>query len=157
MMQNGRAVTTHPSVVRDLAHRFELRAVLECDAVRRAALSPNADVQPAWLLLLSAPRAWDRLELAFHRLVNEQSGNSVLAAMAERSQREIHDIVARHTDAVDYPLHALHDQHRAILRCIDGGQADLAVQYTLAHLDLLREHMVLAVNGRRAAALARRR
>jgi DNA-binding GntR family transcriptional regulator len=156
MMQNRPAVT-HPSVVRDLAHRFELRAVLECDVVRRAALSPNADVQPAWLLLLSSAAAWDQLEVQFHRLVNAQGGNFVLAAMAERSQREIRDIVARHTDAVEYPLHALHDQHRAILRCIDGGQADLAVQYTLAHLDLLREHMVLAVNGRRAAALARRR
>jgi DNA-binding GntR family transcriptional regulator len=156
MMQNDRAVE-RPSVARDLAHRFELRAVLECDAVRRAALSPNADVQPAWVLLFSGDRPWEQLELEFHRLVNEQGGNLVLAGMAERSQREIHAIVARYADPVDYPVHALHDQHRAILRCIDGGQAELAVQYTLAHLGLLRRCMLHALDGRRAAALAARR
>jgi DNA-binding GntR family transcriptional regulator len=155
MMQNGRAVE-RSCVARDLAHRLELRAVLECDAVRRAALSPNADVQPAWLLLLSGDRPWEQLELEFHRLVNEQGRNLVLADMAERSQREIHAIVARYTDPVDYPVNALRDQHRAILRCVDGGQAELAVQYTLAHLGLLRRCMLVALNGRRSAVAPRR-
>jgi DNA-binding GntR family transcriptional regulator len=135
----------------DLLHRFELCSVLECSAVQRAALSPNRDLSAARLALFRLDEAiagcdgaaWDALEVHFHRVVNNQSGNLVLAHMAERARREVHEFSARHLRSV--PLESVQTQHRAMLRCIEDGQPELAVDDARGHLAFVREHVLASL------------
>src|SRR5437588_1341457 len=85
------------AAVAALQHQFEVSSVIESHAVYRAALSATRDTQTARLILAGLDGViaardldeWHRLDLQLHRTWNEQSGNDVLAAMAERKPREV--------------------------------------------------------------------
>jgi len=128
-----------------LQHQFELSSVIESHAVYRATLSATRDTQTARLILASldrviaarALREWHRLDWQLHRTLSEQSGNEVLAAMAERTQQEVQALCARYRLRLVYDMDAvwqLQSQHRLIVRCIEIGQAERGMQHARAHV-----------------------
>jgi DNA-binding FadR family transcriptional regulator len=77
--------------------------------------------------------------------------------LAERTQREVHALCANHLSPIAHPptgLRLLQLQHRAILGCIEAGQADAAVQRTRAHVNAVRDEMVAALMGTPMATLS---
>src|SRR5438045_8989052 len=82
------------AAVSELQHQFEISSVIESHAVYRATLCATRDTQRARLILANLDRVlaardldeWHRLDLQLHRTLSRQSGNEVLAAMAERTQ-----------------------------------------------------------------------
>jgi len=147
------------ALVADVLHRCELWTLLECHAVGRAARSANRDVRTVravfpelnqQLVAPSAPADWQRLELRLHRAITAQAGNWLLAAMVQDVCGELESICARH---IRQPIHRpgtlwlLQCQHRQILSCIEAGCADEAVLHTRAHLHLIRDQLVAALNA----------
>ena len=143
----------------DVLHRYELWTLLECHAVGRAALSANRDVRTVravfpelnqQVLAPSAPADWQRLELRLHRAITDQAGNSLLSAMVQDVCGELESICSRH---IRRPIHRpgtlwlLQCQHRKILSCIEAGRADEAVLHTRAHLHLIRDQLLAALNA----------
>jgi len=147
------------TVVEDLLHRFDVWTLLECHAVSLAALSPTRDVRPLRSVFpelnrqVVAPRDavhWQRLELRLHRAIAEQSGNPLLGSLLEDLGTQIELVCARH---MPHPIHRpgtlwlLQCQHRNIVSCIEHGDAQQAVTQTRAHLHLIRDQLLAALNA----------
>ena len=144
------------SVIRDLLHRFEVCAILECDAIYRAATSATRDTRRARSVLASLnhvmlapdPAAWNCLDVLFHRTLNDQSGNLVLAAAVEREHR---DLLARSAPYLSAPidhldrLWLLQSHHLKILGCVERGQPEEGVQHARAHLRCMQNIVVAAL------------
>jgi DNA-binding GntR family transcriptional regulator len=145
----------------DLFDRFEVWAVLECHAVRQAALATQHDFRsvravfpdsdPNRRVLPPAdPNRWHRLELRLHRAISELSGNSQLAHLVARV---CGDLQASYVPRLSRPLHRpgtlwlLQCQHRKILSCIEAGNAEDGVLHTRAHLHLIRDQVLAALNA----------
>jgi DNA-binding FadR family transcriptional regulator len=147
-----------PALVADVLHRCELWTLLETHAVGRVALSPNRDMRPVralfpelnqQVLAPSQPVHWQRLELRLHRAIAEQAGNPLLGSMVADVCVELQAICSRH---IPRPIHRpgtlwlLQCQHRKILSCIEAGLADEAILHTRAHLHLVRDQLLAALN-----------
>jgi DNA-binding GntR family transcriptional regulator len=165
-MQNGAAVARPSrappdSIIPDLLYRYEVCTVLEGHAVYRAALSTTCDLRTARALLACLNQVmlaadlggWNRLHLEFHRALNDQSGNLVLAAMVERMHLELQALYLPYLSAADglERLWTLQSEHRKILSCIENRQAEEGMQHTRAHLAGLRDQVVAVLGGRVAA------
>jgi len=87
---------------------------------------------------------WAGLEVQFHRDLDEQCGNQVLAAMAERTLR---DGLAACPILPLEVLRALQSHHRDILRCVEDRAPDAGARHTRAHLLYLRDVLVDALSG----------
>jgi DNA-binding GntR family transcriptional regulator len=87
---------------------------------------------------------WANLEIEFHRALDEQSGNSVLAAMAERTLRE--GLAACPILSPDV-LRAFQSHHRTILRCVESRQADAAALHTRTHMLFVRDALANALRA----------
>jgi DNA-binding GntR family transcriptional regulator len=155
------------SVIRDLLYRFEVCSVLECHAISRAAASTTRDVRKACAVLASMnevmlaadAREWSRLDVAFHRALNEQSGNLVLAAAVEREHRDLQAQCARYLSApVDRleGLWLLQSHHLKMLGCVKHGQPEEGVLQTRAHLRAMQDIVVTALTRHGAARSAAR-
>jgi len=143
----------------DVLQRCELWTLLECHAVGRAARSANRDVRTVravfpelnqHVVAPSAPADWQRLELRLHHAITAQAGNSLLSAMVQDVCGQLESICSRH---IRRPIHRpgtlwlLQCQHRKILSCIEAGCADKAVLHTRAHLHLIRDQLLAALNA----------
>jgi len=136
----------------DLQYTFELAVVLESHAVSRAATCTGRDLHAARIALAEFDHAiesrrlarWASLELQLHRMLDDQSGNLVLAAMAERTLRD--GLTACPILSPDV-LRVLQTHHRDILRCVDASEADAAVRHTRAHLLFLCDVLVRAAEA----------
>ena len=146
------------AVVADVLHRCELWTLLECDAVGRVALSPNRDMHRVrrlfpelnqQVLAPGEPAEWQRLELRLHRTIADQANNPLLGSMLADVCAELEAICSRY---MPRPIHRpgtlwlLQCQHRKILSCVEAGLADEAILHTRAHLHLIRDQLVAALN-----------
>ena len=84
------------------------------------------------------------LEIEFHRALDDQSGNSVLAAMVERTLRE--GLAACPILSPDV-LRAIQSHHRTILRCVERHDADAAALHTRTHMLFLRDALAGALRA----------
>lgn len=147
---------------RDLLHTFELSIVLESHAVTRAATFAERDLCAAEASLADFDHAmqtrrlarWAGLEIQFHRALDDQCGNQVLAAMAERTLRE--GLSACPILSPDV-LRALQSHHLEILRCVQNGAPETATRHTRAHLLYLRNVLVDALGTSTSACTPRMR
>jgi DNA-binding GntR family transcriptional regulator len=148
------ASPTH-ALVTEVLHRFEVWTVLECHAVARAARAPHRDTRALHALLPdlnrqvlapSDPTEWQRLEARLHHAINELSGNPPLAEVVDGI---CSGLQALHARQVRRPgtLWLLQCQHRTILSCIEAGQAEQGMRHTRAHLHLMRDQLVAALNA----------
>jgi DNA-binding GntR family transcriptional regulator len=142
------------ALVTDVLHRCELWTVLECHAVGKVALSPDRDLSAVrttlpelnqQMLAPSASQEWQRLELRVHRAIADQARNPLLSKMVEEVCRGLETLWWRHTPRAG-TLWLLQCQHRKILSCIEAGRADEATLHTRAHLHLMRDQLVAALN-----------
>lgn len=143
-LHRGATVATFD--LRTIADLYETREVLECRAVRRAAMAHAGNFAPVEAIMaetaVCAPTddpAFHRLDIAFHRAVNEIGGNLQLAELAERVHRRIQGVRAR--CAVHLPGQSAisHGQHKAILAAVRAGDADGAERLTRIHIATVRD------------------
>jgi DNA-binding GntR family transcriptional regulator len=136
----------------DLHYTFELAAVLESHAVSRVATATTRDLRAVQGLLAEFDHAigtqrhapWASLELQLHRALDDQSGNLVLAAMAERTLRD--GLTACPILSPDV-LRVLQRHHRDILHCVEAREADAAVRHMQSHLLFLRDALLRAADA----------
>jgi len=157
---NRGAVVTEFNL-REIIDLFEIREVLECHAVRRAAtqecrdLVAAEDILAAALELLAHPDRleWNRLEVGFHRALNDLSGNVELAELAERIHRTVQGLCVRLLrEPIFGPdmLRELLDEHRHILDALRSGNAEAAEAAARGHIHHIRDGIVrvLSSDGR---------
>jgi DNA-binding GntR family transcriptional regulator len=143
--------------LREILDLFEIREVLECRAARRAAVQPSRDVRGAESLIAAAAKQitqrdrveWNRLEVAFHRAINDLSGNFELAELAERIHRNVQGLCVRCLREPIYgpeQLRLMQSHHQSILEAVRDGNAREAEARTRAHIRSIRDS-IAAVLG----------
>jgi DNA-binding GntR family transcriptional regulator len=144
--------------VREILDLFEIREVLECRAVRRAAGQRSRDVQPAKDLLALAAKVvaqpdrveWNRLEVAFHRAINDLSGNFELADLTERIHRTVQGLCVRCMREPIYgpdKLQLMQLQHQAILAAVQAGNVREAESHARLHIHSIRDSIAEALGS----------
>jgi DNA-binding GntR family transcriptional regulator len=137
---------------------FEVREVLECRAVRRAASARVRDLAPAERLMASAANlleqldrvAWNRLEVAFHRAINDLGGNFELAEMAERVHRNVQGMsvhVFREPLFGPDKFQLMQSQHQAIVDAVRVGNARVAEARAREHILTVRDSIARALGS----------
>jgi DNA-binding GntR family transcriptional regulator len=144
--------------LREILDLFEIREVLECRAVRRAAGQRSRDVRAAEAVIgLAAKQVaqhdrveWNRLEVAFHRAINELSGNFELAGLTERIHRTVQGLCVRCMREPLYGperLQVMQSQHLAILEAVREGKVREAEARARQHIHAIRESIAAALSS----------
>ena len=144
--------------LREILDLFEIREVLECRAVRRAAAQRVRDVRAAEDVLAAAAKQiaqrdrveWNRLEVAFHRAINDVSGNFELAELTERTHRTVQGLCVRCMREPLYgpeKLQLMQSQHQAILEAVRDGNARLAEANARTHIHYIRDSIAEALGS----------
>jgi DNA-binding GntR family transcriptional regulator len=146
--------------LREILDHFEVREALECHAARRAANQPMRDLSAAQAVLAAARDLatnpferleWNRLEVSFHRAVNDVSGNDQLAEMAERIHRTVQALCVRCLSTPIYgpeTLQLMLSHHRDILDAVAAGDADAAEACARAHIRYIRDSVAEVLSAR---------
>jgi DNA-binding GntR family transcriptional regulator len=144
--------------VREILDFFEIREVLECRAVRRAASQRTRDLHAAEAVFSAAAKQvaqrdrveWNRLEVAFHRAINDLSGNFELAALTERIHRTVQGLCVRCMREPIYgpeKLRLMQSQHQAILAAVRDGNAREAESSARLHIHSIRDSIAAALGS----------
>jgi GntR family transcriptional regulator, rspAB operon transcriptional repressor len=144
--------------IREILDLFEIREVLECRAVRRAAGQPSRDVHTAQAALSQAAKQvvvrdrveWNRLEVAFHRAINELGGNFELAELTERIHRTVQGLCVRCMREPIYgpeKLRLMQAQHQAILKAVRDGNVRDAEARARDHIRDIRDAIAEALGS----------
>ncbi len=133
-----------------LANLYELHETLEAFAVRRASERAPHDLDPLWRLVeqmddsikLPEQTTFNRLDVQFHRMVNELSGNAQIAELIEQTHRRIQ--AARvHFDIhlPDRPRRS-QAQHKQILEAVATGDVTRAESLARLHISAVRDQVM---------------
>jgi DNA-binding GntR family transcriptional regulator len=144
--------------LREILDLFEIREVLECRAVRRAAGQRSRDLRPAEAVLAAAARQvaqherveWNRLEVAFHRAVNDLSANFELAELTERIHRTVQGLCVRCLREPLYgpeQLQLMQLQHQAIVDAVRAGNGREAETRARTHIHSIRDSIAEALTS----------
>jgi GntR family transcriptional regulator, rspAB operon transcriptional repressor len=150
--------------VREILDLFEIREVLECRAVRRAAAQPSRDVHKAQAAFAQAAKQmvlrdrveWNRLEVAFHRAINELSGNVELAELTERIHRTVQGLCVRCMREPIYgpeKLRLMQAQHQTILQAVRDGNVHTAEAGARDHIHDIRDAVADALGSEGGSVL----
>jgi DNA-binding GntR family transcriptional regulator len=144
--------------LREILDLFEIREVLECRAVRRAASQHSRDLRTAETVLSAAAKQvamrdrveWNRLEVAFHRAVNDLSGNFELAELTERIHRTVQGLCVRcMREPIFGPetLQLMQEQHQAILDALREANPKQAEASARTHIQYIRDSIAHALGS----------
>jgi GntR family transcriptional repressor for pyruvate dehydrogenase complex len=140
----------HPAVHEDMLefrHMLEGRAA-EC-AAHRATAADRERVRKS-LELLEAAFAGDDLDtqvdtdLAFHQAIAEAAHNVIVGHLTASLLRLLRDNLRRNlSELMQVPAakEALLDQHRAVWRAIEQGDADQALEAATDHIGYVRQNL----------------
>lgn len=128
----------------ELRDLVELRLLLECDAIDRAARLPDPNgLRDAREALAAARRAgadveaFHRADVAFHTALVEASGNKayelVMRVLRTAMEAHLHDSLAESADPAA-TIDDLCDEHEAILEALEAGDASFARASLRNHL-----------------------
>lgn len=148
----GATVATVPPAV--MANLYDLHETLEAFAVRRAAERGPHNLDALWNMieridtsLTSADQTtFNRLDLQFHRTLNDLSGNRQIAELIEQTHRRIQ--AAR----VHFDIHLpdrprlSHAQHRQMLGAVARNDADEAEALARLHISSIRDPVLHILN-----------
>jgi len=148
--------------LREIVDLFEVREVLECRAVSRAARQRSRDVREAEGIMAAAAELirnyydrveWNRLDIAFHRAINELSGNFELAELTQRIHRTVQGMCVRCLREPIYGpdmLRVMQAEHQRILEAVRDGRPREAETCARAHIRHIRDSIaeVLGSEGR---------
>jgi DNA-binding GntR family transcriptional regulator len=148
--------------LREILDLFEIREVLECRAVRRAAAQRSRAVHAAEAVLALADEQvahrdrveWNRLEVAFHRAVNDLSGNFELAELTERIHRTVQGLCVRTMREPLFgpeTLQLMQAQHQAILEAVRDGNPRQAETSARTHIQYIRDSIEAALGSEGSA------
>lgn len=153
-----KGATVAAFTLHELANLYEIHEILQCRAMRRAAEARDRDFASLVALLAEAEAIlgepdqveFNRLDLAFHRALNEMGGNAPLAELIEQVHRRIQS--ARVRDAVYLPGRPAqsHAQHHQLLAAVRDRDADRAEELTSAHIGAVRDAVLGILGGTRA-------
>lgn len=129
---------------------YEVREVLESRAVRRAAEAPVRELSGVDALLGQAEAVlaetdqiqFHRLDMRFHRALNEVGGNVPLAGLAEQIQRRIQGVRARCSVHLPGRPAISHAQHLAIVAAVRDGDPERAEAMVRSHIHSVRDAVV---------------
>ena len=142
--------------LREILDLFEIREVLECRAVRRAAGQRSRDVHATEAVPSAAARQvgqrdrveWNRLEVAFHRAINDLSCNFELAELTERIHRTVQGLCVRCLREPIYgpeKLQLMQSHHRAIIDAVRDGNVREAETRARTHIHSIRDSIAEAL------------
>lgn len=121
---------------------YELRMLLECHAVRRAAeQKPSASALKAARDVIDEQKATGQermLDADFHREITALAGNSVISELVEKTVRQIEAVQARTRARVEGEVNRTCKAHAAIVAAIGKGDADRAEEAMREHLERVR-------------------
>jgi len=139
--------------LRVVGELFEVREVLERRGARLAAAAPVRDLSKVEELLRRAAAlvdepdqvAFNRLDVAFHRAVDDVGGNRSLAEMAERAHRQIQAVRVR--CAIYLPGQPRWSQrdHADLAEAIRRGDPDSAEELIARHICRARDAVIAAL------------
>jgi DNA-binding GntR family transcriptional regulator len=156
----GRGLEVAPLVAEQIEQVYELRAVIEGLAARRAAERGAARAAAEGPALVATGRAAVAVgdlpalvaaDQAFHRFLYELSGNALIApAMAAhwtQLQRAMAEVLVRDEQPRD-----IWDQHAAILAAVAAGDGDSAEARAREHLTQAAGYMLARLRAQARAA-----
>lgn len=153
-----RGATVAELDARQLADLYDIHELLECRAVRLAAEhGPRGntrldEIMRATEALLRQPtpdeRAFNQLDLQFHRTLNELSGNTALAQLIEQLHLRIQSIRIHVAGPITGRPASSHAQHAAILAAVAAGDADRAEMLAREHIRRTRETVLRMLAAR---------
>lgn len=145
-----RGATVVSFTLHELTDLYEIHELLECRAVRRAAEAPHHNLVPLEATLAEAEAilgepdqaAFNRLDLAFHRALNDLGGNAPLAELIEQVHRRIQSARVRYAGHLPgRPMHS-HAQHKELLAAVRARDPDRAEALSRAHIRAVRDAVV---------------
>lgn len=149
----GATVVTFTPI--EIANLYDIHEILESHAVRRASESSERDTSVLEHLLkeeeatLTEPdqQAFNRLDIRFHRTLNELSGNAPLAELTEQIHRRIQSVrVGFDVHLPNRPMQS-HAQHKDLLAAVRDGHADRAEALARAHIQTVRDAVLKMLGG----------
>lgn len=135
-----------------LRELFELRSALECAAVQLAARRrTDRDLARLRAVTQQARRDFDtdggtdyQYDLAFHQTVLEAAHSSMIADQVRLVQQQIVLLRSAHQPDPGHERASL-DDHDQLVTALAEGDGPQAAQLMAAHLDRVREQMVVAM------------
>jgi DNA-binding GntR family transcriptional regulator len=159
----GRGLLVAPLDPGHVQHMYDIRAVIEGLAARRAAELGAERAAKAGPALIEAGRKavaagsvarMIAADMKFHEFVYGLSGNPLIAPVLEThltyTQRVMGEVLIRDEKPRD-----IWDQHEAILKAIAAGDGEKAEALVRAHLTQASGFMVNRLRGKAATAAAR--
>lgn len=137
----------------EVANLYQVRILLEGGGARLAATSADPDFTQIDQLMRDAETvldeptqvAFNQLDVRLHRAINELSGNTWLAELAERTHLRIQAVRLRcAVHLPDRPAQS-HRQHQRILDAIRVGDPDGAEAATVEHITSVRDAVTAAL------------
>jgi len=154
----GRGLLVTPLDPDHVQRMYDIRAVIEGLAARRAAESGSERAAKAGPALIEAGRKavaagsvakMIAADIKFHEFIYGLSGNPLIAPSLEThltyTQRVMGEVLIR-----DETPHDIWDQHEAILKAIAKGDGDKAEALVRAHLTQASGFMVARMQGQQA-------
>lgn len=138
----------------EVGHLYEMRIVVECYAVRKAAeLRPKkAELAEVRHVLDEQQQLIDtddenhhRLDAEFHRELIALGGNPVIAEWVERAVRQIEAAQARFHAVVKGDLERTYKAHAAIVSAVAKGRPDRPESLMRDHLELVAQVVTSAI------------
>lgn len=134
----------------DLANLYELHETLEAFAVRRAAERAPHDLAPLRSLLeridesvtLPEQTTFNRLDIRFHRMLNDLSGNQQVAELIEQTHRRIQSARVHFDIHLPNRPQRSHVQHRQMLDAVASGDVSEAETIARLHISAVRDRVL---------------
>jgi len=143
----------------DVEELFDVREALETMAFRKAALrATKADVKRLEALVRKAEHAVAGSDLdtvyacnvAFHDIVPAMTRNKILVGMLEPIEGRLHWINLQNDDP-----EMLWAEHRIMVQALIAGDADLAQQLSIEHIEVNRARVLTHLFGSQGAGSGR--
>jgi DNA-binding GntR family transcriptional regulator len=141
-----RGLQVPPLEAQAIAQVYEVRAVLDCLAARRAALA-KAQLDPTVIDEGRTAAAGQRIgvmidaDMNFHHVIYAASGNPLIAETVNYHWRHIRRAMGAVLQTVGV-RRAVWDEHEAILQAINRGDVDRAERLAREHCERAGQHIV---------------
>lgn len=158
----GRGLQVAPLNLDYVRHMYDVRAVIEGLAFRKAAERCHPAAKARGAALLRAGRkavaaqsfsAMIAADMAFHHFIYELSGNPLVAPAMEthwtQTQRVMGQVLMRDDKPRD-----IWDQHEALLDAVSNGQIDEAERLARLHIQGAADFMIERLQAERALKVA---
>ncbi len=150
--RGARAISLTPAEVAEI---YDLRILLEVDALRRAApaLTPTAFAAIERIRrkseLDAAGPDWSAGDWAFHRALYQPAGRPRQLALIESLRHTCRLFIAAYA-AMPAKRRRWLDEHRRIVACLQRGETEPAVGLLRDHLRAAASHLLERMRGQRA-------